>query len=94
MSRYWVYILKSNLDGNFYVGSTGNLEDRLKRHFAGRSKATKHRLPLRLVWFRQFNNKSEAVKTERYIKKCRNHQFIEKLIQEWARSSGGRAPAF
>ena len=37
---FHVYILLSEKTGKFYIGSTGNLEDRLSRHTTGRSKAT------------------------------------------------------
>jgi hypothetical protein len=38
---YTVYILQSDLNCRFYVGSTADHEDRLKRHNQGRSKYTK-----------------------------------------------------
>jgi len=40
------YILYSDKSDRYYVGSTGNLEDRLKRHNTGRSTFTKKRYSL------------------------------------------------
>ncbi|NOY60935.1 MAG: GIY-YIG nuclease family protein [Calditrichaeota bacterium] len=36
---FYTYILQ-NTRGQFYIGQTSNLEDRLKRHNSGRSKFT------------------------------------------------------
>ncbi len=48
-----MYILQSEKTGKFYIGSTGNLEDRLIRHYKGRSIATKQ--GDRGNWFLQRN---------------------------------------
>ena len=41
---YYVYILQSEKDGTYYIGSTQDLDERLKRHNEGRSKYTKTKL--------------------------------------------------
>jgi putative endonuclease len=77
---FFVYILYSaNLD-RFYVGSTGNLEDRIARHNGGRSKSTKGGKPWRLVYQEQFPTKSEACKRELQIKSWKSRTAIESLI--------------
>ncbi|MDP2209598.1 MAG: GIY-YIG nuclease family protein [Bacteroidota bacterium] len=38
---YFVYILQSEKDGSFYIGSTSNVSLRLERHNLGWSKSTK-----------------------------------------------------
>ncbi|MGI5826770.1 MAG: GIY-YIG nuclease family protein, partial [Patescibacteria group bacterium] len=38
MSKAFVYILKSEKNGRFYIGSTSNFERRLDEHLNGRSK--------------------------------------------------------
>ncbi len=43
---YFVYVLKSEKDGNFYVGYTADLKNRLKCHIEGKVHSTKNRLPL------------------------------------------------
>ncbi|MFH1890487.1 MAG: GIY-YIG nuclease family protein [Candidatus Kuenenbacteria bacterium] len=75
-----VYILQSDKDNKYYIGSTTNLTARLERHFTGRSKATKHRLPLRLVYSKEFETKSEAIKFEYYLKSLKSHYLITELI--------------
>jgi len=67
--NYYVYILRCG-DGTLYTGWTNDLENRVKAHKEGRgAKYTRGRGPLQLVYTEEFENKSEAVKREYYIKK-------------------------
>ena len=77
---YLVYILQSEPNGKFYIGSTGNLAERLKRHNGGRSKATKFGIPWKLVYTENFESRSEAIKREMEIKSWKSHLKAEKLI--------------
>jgi len=42
---FYVYVLGSSKTGRRYVGSCEDLSDRLRRHNAGHSKATRHGIP-------------------------------------------------
>ena len=77
-----VYILRSGRDNGFYVGSTRNLDERLKRHAEGRVPATKNRLPITLVYCKQFEVYGKAYKYEQLIKKQKSSEYISKLITE------------
>ena len=48
---FYVYVLQSEKDGQFYTGFTSDLWKRLKEHLDGRVNSTKHRLPLKLVYW-------------------------------------------
>ena len=78
---YWVYILKSLKDDGYYTGSTADINDRIKRHREGRSKSTKYRLPLKLVYKKSFSTRSGAVIFEKEIKKQKSKKHIEKIIK-------------
>ena len=78
---FHTYILQSEKTGNYYIGSTGNLEDRLIRHNTGRSKSTKSELPWKLVYTEEYETRGEAMKREIEIKSWKSHQRIAKLIQ-------------
>ena len=66
---HYVYILECN-DKTFYTGYTNNLDKRLDTHNKGKgAKYTMYRLPIRLIYFEEFNSKSEALKREYAIKK-------------------------
>lgn len=65
---YHVYILLSLETNKFYIGSTSNLANRLRRHQFVYSKATKAGLPRELVYTEKFLSKTEALKREIEIK--------------------------
>jgi putative endonuclease len=75
-----VYILESLKDGSYYVGSTNNLEDRLKRHNKGRVAYTKPKRPWKLVYSEEYPDRSSAAKREYEIKKHKSREFVETLI--------------
>lgn len=65
----YTYILECS-DGTFYTGWTNDLEKRLKAHNEGTgSKYTRARLPVRLVWFAESEDRKEAMSREALIKK-------------------------
>jgi len=78
---YHVYIIKSESDRSYYVGSTHDLVDRIQRHNDGRSKYTKAKLPWKLVYTEKLPTRSEAVKRENQIKARKSRKFIERLVR-------------
>ena len=66
--RYYTYILKCN-DGTLYTGWTNCLEKRIAAHNAGKGgKYTRGRVPVELVYYEEFDSKSEAMSREVKIK--------------------------
>ncbi|MFW6369782.1 MAG: GIY-YIG nuclease family protein [Bacteroidota bacterium] len=47
---YFVYILKCQKDGKYYIGMTQNVNARLEFHNSGRQRSTRNRLPFELVF--------------------------------------------
>ena len=76
---YYVYILESIVDGDFYKGSTEDYLKRLAEHNSGESKFTKTKMPWKLIFVREFNNKQEALIEEKRLKKC-NKEYLRWLI--------------
>ena len=76
----FLYILKSRINERFYIGTTANLDDRIKRHNEGRSKSTKSGRPWAVVYTEEFESRSEALARERQLKKWKNRKRIEDLI--------------
>lgn len=65
----YVYILEC-ADNSLYTGWTNNLEKRLTTHSNGKgAKYTRARLPVKLVYFEEFEDKISAQKREYQIKK-------------------------
>ena len=78
------YILYSKTIDSYYIGSTSNIEDRLKRHNSGRSTYTKRGIPWTIVYRKEYETKSEAYRAELYIKSQKSRKYIEVLILEQA----------
>lgn len=63
----WMYILEC-ADGSYYTGSTNNLELRLAQHQNGEgANHTKKRLPVRLVYFEEYQRIDEAFNREKQV---------------------------
>ncbi|MFA5097472.1 MAG: GIY-YIG nuclease family protein [Candidatus Margulisiibacteriota bacterium] len=77
---YYVYVLKSLKNGRYYTGSTCDIERRLLEHMTGKSKATKHLRPFRLVFAEEFDTRTDAYKRERYLKTGKGREDREVLI--------------
>ena len=52
----------------FYTGCTNNLEERIIRHQKGYVDSTKNKLPINLVFYCVFTDKSKAFEFEKYLK--------------------------
>jgi putative endonuclease len=78
---YSLYILQSTISGKYYIGTTGDLDDGLKRHNAGRSKATASGRPWDLVYSEAYETRSEAVQRERQLKNWKSHTNLERLVR-------------
>lgn len=82
MVRGFVYILKSERNGTFYVGSTSNLDRRMAEHKGGRSIYTKEILPVKLVFIQEYGTLSMARKVEYRLKRLKSKDIIERIIRE------------
>ena len=67
----FLYLLRCR-DGSLYTGIAKDVQLRLRQHQAGRaSRYTRSRLPVALVWSREVETWSEALREERRIKGLR-----------------------
>ena len=78
---YTVYILQSEANGTYYIGSTADFNERLQRHNQGRSRYTKRGIPWKIVHTEQFDTRSQATQRERQIKKRKSREYIEALVR-------------
>ena len=85
MSNY-TYILKCS-DDTLYCGWTNDLEKRLETHNAGKgAKYTRARLPVKLVYYEEFETKEEAMSREVKIKKLSRQEKL-RLINSTQQSA-------
>ncbi len=82
---FYVYVLKSEKDGNYYIGQTNNLESRIRRHNLGYVVSTRNRKPLSLVYFEEVPNRSQAMRREKFLKSGEGHKYIKAKMVDAAR---------
>ena len=72
----YIYILKC-ADSSLYTGWTTNLEKRVIAHNNGNgANFTRSRLPVKLVYYEEYENKSDALKRECAIKKLSREEKL------------------
>ena len=78
--KAYVYILECS-DATYYTGYTTNVNNRLKTHNLGKgAKYTRARRPCKLVYVKECDSKSLAMKLEYRIKQMSRKEKVD-LIQ-------------
>ena len=77
---YYVYILESLADGDFYKGSSGDYVKRVAQHNNGECNFTRTKRPWKLIFVQLFESKKEALVHERKLKRC-NKNYLKWLVQ-------------
>jgi len=80
--RYYVYILKSEKNGKYYIGSTNDIERRMSEHNRGRTRSLVHLRPLRLVCAQGYTTSREARLIEQKLKRLKNKRILERIVQD------------
>lgn len=77
---YFVYIVQCT-DSTLYTGITSDLERRIREHNNSKigAKYTKFRRPVKLVYQKEFNNRSTALVEEARIKKLPRKEKLNLL---------------
>lgn len=78
---WYVYILQSKKDNNFYVGLTNDLKRRIKMHNDGKVTATQFRIPFELLYYEAHHNKYDAAEREKFLKTGWGRNWIKKTLQ-------------
>ena len=80
---HFVYIIQSLKDGSYYIGYSVNPENRLAKHNRTHKGYTSRKRPWKIVYTKEFSNKTEALKREKFLKAQKSREFIEKLIKQY-----------
>ncbi|USN53691.1 MAG: GIY-YIG nuclease family protein [Candidatus Nomurabacteria bacterium] len=78
---YYVYILLSLYDKKLYIGSTNNLNNRIKKHQNGFVLSTKYRRPLKLIYVEIYISSIDALRRDRYLKGGKGRQDLRTQLQ-------------
>ena len=80
----YVYLLRC-ADGSLYCGWTTDLERRLRVHNSGKgAKYTRSRLPVELVYWESFEDRTQALSREWHLKRLSREEKLQ-LAAGWVR---------
>ncbi len=83
MIMFYVYILQSINNNNFYVGYTKDLKRRIKEHNQGLNKSTKLYLPWKLIYYEACLDKDDAKRREHYLKTTQGRRLLKRRLKEY-----------
>ncbi len=66
---FFVYLIRSKLNGQYYIGQTSDLKRRIVEHNRGDSKYTRKYKPWKLVYFEAFISRDLAFRREKQLKR-------------------------
>lgn len=81
MNMAWVYILTSE-SGKYYIGSTADIDSRLKHHFGGHTYSTRRMQVDGLLLTQEYKTLKDARSIEKKIKKLKRRDYIEKMLKD------------
>ncbi|MBU0531605.1 GIY-YIG nuclease family protein [Patescibacteria group bacterium] len=76
----FVYILHSPEFDRYYIGSCGNMEERLEKHNSGATKSTRPFRPWVMIYQESFDTGTEARKRENQIKSYKGGEAFKQLV--------------
>ena len=85
---YYVYVLLSLKNFDFYVGFTENLRKRFKEHNDGKNTSTKFKRPFELIFYEAYRNKYDALRRENYLKSTKGKTTLKSMLKEYLDKKG------
>jgi putative endonuclease len=79
---YYVYAIRSILNGRIYIGQTENLEKRIEFHNKGKVKSTKNQGPWEFVAVQNVESRAKATWVEKNLKN--SHGARLRWLKEYA----------
>ena len=82
-SFHYIYVLRSQEDGNNYVGYTNDLKRRIAEHQAGAVPSTRNRRPLELIYYEACLSQADATKREKYLKSSWGKRYLKNRLEDY-----------
>ena len=80
---FYVYVIQSQVDRDFYTGYTSDLKKRLRLHNQGKVESTKRRIPMVLVYYEVCLHKEDALNREKYLKTTYGRRYIRNRLKRY-----------
>jgi putative endonuclease len=77
---FTAYILRNNLTGRHYIGSTNDLRRRVLEHNRGQTKSTSQKGNWEIIYTEKYDSSIEAKRRESQIKSYKGGNAFKKLI--------------
>jgi putative endonuclease len=81
---YYVYVLRINKSGRYYIGQTQNLSKRLEKHARGETKSIKNREEFEVIYIEKHPSRADAMKREKEIKSYKSGEAFKRLVSGFA----------
>ena len=85
---YYVYVLCSLKNGNWYIGYSANLKKRFKEHNSGQNISTKPFMPYKLIFYEAFLNRIDAKNREEYLKSGYGRKTLKTMLSRYFNDNG------
>jgi putative endonuclease len=79
---FYVYVLRSIKDKQFYVGYTADLKERILSHQSGKVFSTALRRPLELIYYEGCRRQNDALRREKYLKSTYGKRYIRNRTRD------------
>ena len=80
---YYIYVLQSESDLNFYTGFTKDLKLRFEQHNNGYVESTRDRRPFKLVYYEACLDRNDATHRERYLKTSHGKMYLKRRLKSY-----------
>ena len=78
----YVYILKKDLKNKFYIGSTIDINRRMRQHKTNHTHTTRRMAAPELVLLQEYDDLETARKIEKRIKRLKRKDYIAKMVSD------------
>ena len=80
---FYVYVLRNETNGWWYVGYTENIKQRVQAHIKGKVKSTRNKRPLKLVFCEAYLSKVDAKRREHYLKTTKGKTTLRTMLEDY-----------
>jgi putative endonuclease len=85
---YYVYVIQSRKDKQFYTGFTRDLQNRIQEHNTGRVPSTKERGPFELIYYEACLNEQDGLAREKYLKSGMGERYLRNRLKRFLSLTG------
>ena len=86
MKFHYVYVLYNKAKNFIYIGYSEDLRQRVSEHNGGKSKSTKHYIPLEVIHYEAYRNMTDAKRREKYLKGNKGKTTLKTMLKEFLKT--------